>query len=100
MKEQEINKENLIPVHMVSSYHYILRAPGSLYRKKAIKIHLICYQEDVFFIDHSNGYVSIKYQLAIKSTETVKAKINFDREAILVIIQPGSKYKTNILTSN
>ena len=32
------------------------------------------------FIDHVSGYVSIKHQLAIKSTETVKAKRTFERE--------------------
>ena len=32
------------------------------------------------FIDHDSGYVIIKHQVAIKSTETVKAKLTFDRE--------------------
>ena len=33
------------------------------------------------FIDHASGYVSIKHQVAINFTETVKAKITFEREA-------------------
>ena len=33
------------------------------------------------FIDNASGYVSIKYQVDIKSTETVKAKLTFEREA-------------------
>ena len=33
------------------------------------------------FIDHAIGYVSIKHQVDIKATETVKAKLTFDREA-------------------
>ena len=32
------------------------------------------------FIDHASGYVSIKHQVAINSTETIKAKLNFERE--------------------
>ena len=33
------------------------------------------------FIDHDSGYVSIKRQVAINDTETVKEKLTFDREA-------------------
>ena len=33
------------------------------------------------FIDHASGYVSIQHQVAINATETVKAKLNFEREA-------------------
>ena len=33
------------------------------------------------FIDRASGYVSIKHQVAINATETIKAKITFEREA-------------------
>ena len=33
------------------------------------------------FIDHTSVYVSIKNQVAISATETVKEKLDFDREA-------------------
>ena len=33
------------------------------------------------FIDHAIVYVSINHQVAINTTETVKAKLTFDREA-------------------
>ena len=33
------------------------------------------------FIGHANGYVIIKYQVDIKATEAVKAKLTFEREA-------------------
>ena len=32
------------------------------------------------FIDHASGYVSINNQVDIDATETVKAKLTFDRE--------------------
>ena len=32
------------------------------------------------FIDHASGYVSIKHQVAINATETVKETLTFDRE--------------------
>ena len=33
------------------------------------------------FIDNASGYVIIYHQVAINSTETVKAKLNFERKA-------------------
>ena len=33
------------------------------------------------FIDHSSGYASIKHQVNINTTETIKAKITFEMEA-------------------
>ena len=33
------------------------------------------------FIEHVSGYVSIKHQVAINTTETVKEKPTFEREA-------------------
>ena len=32
------------------------------------------------FIEHTSGYVSIKYQVAISATEILKAKITFERD--------------------
>ena len=34
MKEQDLNKDNILPVQMVSADHYILRDPVRLYPKK------------------------------------------------------------------
>ena len=34
MNEQDIKKDNLLPVHMVSAYHYIFRAQYRLYHTK------------------------------------------------------------------
>ena len=81
MKEQELKKDNLLPGKMVSVDHYISRAPDMLNHTKGKS-----YQSDIFsagcvFINHVSGYVSIKHQVAINATKTVKAKLNFDREA-------------------
>ena len=40
---------------------------------------MICSQED-FFIDRASDYVSIKHQVAINATETVKENLTFERE--------------------
>ena len=81
IKEQDLKKEHIMPGNMVSAYHYILRDPGSIYHKKWKP-----YPSDIFsgvcvFIDHASGYVSIKHQVDINATETVKEKPTFNSEA-------------------
>ena len=81
MKDQDLKKDHLLPGQMMSSDHYILRAPGRLYHTKGKS-----YQSDMLsggcvFIEHVSEYVSIKHQVAINTTETVKEKLTFEREA-------------------
>ena len=61
--------------------HYISRAPGRLYHTKGKSDKSDMFSGGCVFIDHASGYVIIKHQVAINTTETVKAKLNFDREA-------------------
>ena len=77
IKEQELRKDHLLSGQMVSADHYISRVPGRLYHSK-VKLN----QSDMFsgvcvFIDHASSYVSIKHQVAINTTENVKAKLTF-----------------------
>ena len=81
MKEQELKKDHLLPGHMVSADHYISRAPGRLYHTKGKSDNSDMFSGGCVFIDHTSGYVSIKHQVAINATETVKAKLTFEREA-------------------
>ena len=81
MKEKELNKDYLLPVHMVSADHYISRAPGMLYHTKGNSDQSDMFSGGCVFIDHTSGYVSIKHQVAINATETAKAKLTFEREA-------------------
>ena len=81
MKEKELKKDYLLPVHMVSADHYILRAPGRLYHTKGKPDPSDMFSVGCVFIHHVSGYVSIKNQVAINATETVKAKVNLEREA-------------------
>ena len=80
MKEQELKKDHLLPGNMVSADHYISRAPGRLYHTKGKSDQSDMFSGGCVFIDHVSGYVSIKYQVAINSTETVKEKLTFERE--------------------
>ena len=81
MKEQEINKDNLLPGKMVSTDHYILRDPGRLYLTKGKSDTSDMFSGGCVSIDHASGYVSIKHQVAINTAETVKEKLAFEREA-------------------
>ena len=66
---------------MVSADHYISRAPVRLYHTKVKSDQYEMFSGVCVFIDHSSGYVSIKHQVAINATETVKEKLTFEREA-------------------
>ena len=79
MKEQDINKDHLLPAQMVSAYHYVLRDPGRIYHRKGKSDPYDIYSVRCVLIDHASGYMIIKYQVDKKSTETVKSKLTFDR---------------------
>ena len=81
MKEQELNKDHLLPGQMVSADHYMSRAPGRLCHTKGKSDQYDMFSGGCVFIDHASGYVSIKHQVAINATETVKAKLTFERES-------------------
>ena len=67
--------------HSLSADNYISRAPGRLYHKKGKSDQYDMFSGGCVFIDHASGYLSIKHKVAINTTETVKAKLNFGREA-------------------
>ena len=81
MKEQELKTDHILPGQMVSAYHYISRAPGRLYHTKGESDQSDMFSGGCVFIDHARGYVSIKRQVDINATETIKAKLTFEREA-------------------
>ena len=81
MKKQELKKDHLLPGQMVSADNYISRAPGRIYHTKGNPDQSDMFSGGCVFIDHASGYVSIKHQVDINSTETVKAKLTFEREA-------------------
>ena len=72
MREQEIKNDHLLPGQIVSADHYISRAQGRLYHTKGKSDQSDMFSGGCVFIDHASGYVSIKNQVSIKATETVK----------------------------
>ena len=81
MKEQELKKDHLLTVKMVSADYYILQAPGRLYHTKGDSDQSDMFSGGSVFIDHVSGYASNKNQVTINANETVKGKITFEREA-------------------
>ena len=75
MKEHELKKDHLLPGQMVSADHYISRAPGRRYHTKGKSYKSNMLSGGCVFIDHVSDYVSIKYQVVINATETVKEKL-------------------------
>ena len=84
---------------MVSADHYISRAPGRLYHTKGKSDQSDMFSGGCVFIDHASGYVSIKHQVAINATETVKSKLTFEREdksqGVMI-----NKYHTDIFNTS
>ena len=64
---------------MVSADHYISLDPGRLYQTKGKSHPSDMFSRVCVFIDHAIGYVRIKHQVTINATETVKAKLIFER---------------------
>ena len=55
MNDQEIKKDHLLPGNMVSTYHYISRAPGRIYHKKMKSDPSDMFSGGCVFIGHSSG---------------------------------------------
>ena len=79
MKEKELKENHLLPGHMVSTYQYILRAPGRLYHTKVKSYSSKMFSGGCVFIGHVSGYVIIKHQFDINATENAKEKLTFER---------------------
>ena len=79
MKEQELKKVHLLPGHMLSTDNYISQAAGNIYHTRTKSDPYEMFLVGCIFIDHASGYVSTNHQVAINATETVKAKLTFER---------------------
>ena len=81
IKEQELKKDHIMPGQMVSVDQYIFRDPGRIYHTQGKSDKYDMLSGGCVFIDHYSGYASINHQVDINATETVKAKLTFEREA-------------------
>ena len=100
MKDQDINKDHLHHVHMMSAYHYILRSPCKIYHKKGQSDLSQMFSGGCVFIDHVSGYVIINHQVDINYTETAKGKTTLEREAqSQVVVIKGYHTSNGILNA-
>ena len=79
-KEQDRKKDDILQGQMVSADQYISRAAGRLYHRKGKSDPSDMFSGGCVFFDHVSGYVRIKDQVTINATETVKAKLTFERK--------------------
>ena len=70
INDQDLKNDHLLPGQMVSADNYT----------KGKSDHSEMFSGGCVFIDHASGYVSIKHQVDINVTETVKEKLTFERE--------------------
>ena len=81
MKNQDIKKYHLLSAQVVYTDQYFFQDTVRLYNTKGKSYPSDILSVQCVFIDNSSFYMSIKHQVAINTTENVKSKINFDREA-------------------
>ena len=72
-------KDHTLPVNMVSTDHYIFRAPSRIYHTKGKSDPSDMFSGVCVFVYHYSGYVNINHQVDINGTETVKEKLTFER---------------------
>ena len=80
MKDKYLKKDHLQPGNMMSAVHHISQVPGTLYHTTYKSDPYEMFSGGCVFIDHASGHMSIKHQVAINATETIKAKITLERE--------------------
>ena len=81
MKEQEFKKDHILTIQIMYADYCIFWSLGRLYHTKGKSDQSDMFSGGCVFIDHASGYVSIKHQVDINATETVKSKLTFEREA-------------------
>ena len=72
MQEKYLQNYHLLPVHIFSEDHYIWWDPGRIYHNRVKSDPYEIFLGGCIFFDHVSGFMSIKYQLNINSTETSK----------------------------
>ena len=98
MNKQELKKDYLLSVKMMSADHYIERAPGKIYHTKGKSDPYDMFSGGCVFIYNASGFVKIKHKVDINATETVEEKLPL--RVRLKVIEWGSRDNTLILGSS
>lgn len=80
-KEMELKQGDLIPGQRISVDHYQSAVPGRLYSSRGSTTASNKFHGGAIFVDHASGHVSLVHQVSLSGTDTVKAKLHFERAA-------------------
>ena len=80
-KEIELKKGDLFAGQQVSSNHCQSSCPGRLYSSCGATNHSDMFHGRTIFVDNATGYIDVRHQVSLGSSETVKSKLGFQRHA-------------------
>ena len=77
----ELKQGDLIPGQRISVDHYQSAVPGRLYSSRGSTTASNKFHGGAIFVNHASGRVSLVHQVSLSGTDTVKAKLHFERAA-------------------
>ena len=80
-KEMELKQGDLIPGQRISVDHYQSAVPGRFYSSRGSTTASNKFHGGAIFVDHASGHVSLVHQVSLSETDTVQAKLHFERAA-------------------
>ena len=88
-KEMELKKGDLYPGQRISADHYQSAIPGRLYTSRGSTDPKDMFHGGCIFVDHASGYIDVRHQVTLNAADTVKAKLQFERDAFTqgVVVQ-------------
>ena len=81
MKDQYLKKDHIMAGQTVSTDNYIYWYPVNIYYARGNSTPYDMLSGGCVFVEHTSVLTSINNQVDINSTETVKSKLIFDKEA-------------------
>ena len=77
----ELKKGDLFAGQRVSSDHYQSSCPGRLYLSRGATNPDNMFHGGTIFVDNATGYINVRHQVSLGSSETIKSKLGFERDA-------------------
>ena len=77
----ELKKGNLFAGQQVSSDHCQSSCPGRLHSSRGGTNHSDMFNGGTIFADNATGCIDVRHQVSLGSSETVKSKLGFERDA-------------------
>jgi len=100
-KEMNLKQNHLQPGQCVSVDHYQSAVPGRLYTSKGGTDPRHMFHGGAIFVDHASGYLDVRHQVTLGAADSVKSKLQFEREAFTSGVVMQSYHTDNgVFTSN